>query len=194
MILMIDNYDSFVYNLVRYFKELDEEIKVVRNDEITIAEIEKINPEIIVISPGPKSPDDAGISLEVIDKFKGKIPIFGVCLGHQVIAKYFGAKVSKANEPIHGKVYEINHDQKGAFKNIKNPLNVVRYHSLCVEKSDFPGNIEISALTEKGEIMAIRHKKYNIESVQFHPEAHLTENGHEMLKNFIENVRGENNA
>ena len=185
MILMIDNYDSFVYNLVHYFEELDEEIIVKRNDEITIDDIKTLNPEIIVLSPGPCSPNEAGICMDVVKYFKGIIPILGICLGHQTIGQVFGAKIVKAIEPVHGKVHSITHDNKGVFTNLKNPLNVTRYHSLVVERETLPDKLEISAETKEGEIMGLRHKDYMIEGVQFHPEAVLTEYGHELLQNFI---------
>lgn len=185
MILMIDNYDSFVYNLVQYFKELDEDIVVKRNDEITIDDIKTLNPEIIVLSPGPCSPTEAGICIDVVNNFKGKIPILGICLGHQTIGQVFGSKIVKAIEPVHGKVHSITHDGKGVFTNIKNPLNVTRYHSLVVDTETLSDELEITAKTKEGEIMGLRHKKYMIEGVQFHPEAVLTECGHELLRNFI---------
>ena len=185
MILMIDNYDSFVYNLVHYFEELDEEIIVKRNDEITIDDIKILNPEIIVLSPGPCSPNEAGICIVTVKYFKGIIPILGICLGHQTIGQVFGAKIVKAIEPVHGKVHSITHDNKGVFTNLKNPLNVTRYHSLVVERETLPDKLEISAETKEGEIMGLRHKDYMIEGVQFHPEAVLTEYGHELLQNFI---------
>ena len=185
MILMIDYYDSFVYNLVHYFEERDEEIIVKRNDEITIDDIKTLNPEIIVLSPGPCSPNEAGICIETVKHFKGIIPILGICLGHQTIGQVFGAKIVKAIEPVHGKVHSITHDNKGVFTNLKNPLNVTRYHSLVVERETLPDKLEISAETKEGEIMGLRHKKYMIEGVQFHPEAVLTEYGHELLQNFI---------
>ena len=185
MILMIDNYDSFVYNLVHYFEELDEEIIVKRNDEITIDDIKILNPEIIVLSPGPCSPNEAGICIETVKYFKGIIPILGICLGHQTIGQVFGAKIVKAIEPVHGKVHSITHDNKGVFTNLKNPLNVTRYHSLVVERETLPDKLEISAETKEGEIMGLRHKDYMIEGVQFHPEAVLTEYGHDLLQNFI---------
>ena len=185
MILMIDNYDSFVYNLVQYFKELDEDIAVKRNDEITIDDIKTLNPEIIVLSPGPCSPTEAGICIDVVNNFKGKIPILGICLGHQTIGQVFGSKIVKAIEPVHGKVHSITHDGKGVFTNIKNPLNVTRYHSLVVDTETLSDELEITAKTKEGEIMGLRHKKYMIEGVQFHPEAVLTECGHELLRNFI---------
>ena len=185
MLLMIDNYDSFVYNLVQYFKELDEDIVVKRNDEITIDDIKTLNPEIIVLSPGPCSPTEAGICIEAVENFKGVIPILGICLGHQTIGQVFGSKIVKAIEPVHGKVHSITHDGKGVFTNIKNPLNVTRYHSLVVDRETLSDELEITAQTKGGEIMGLRHKKYMIEGVQFHPEAVLTECGHELLKNFI---------
>lgn len=189
MILMIDNYDSFVYNLVQYFEELDEEIIVKRNDEITIDDIKTLNPEIIVLSPGPCSPNEAGICIDAVEYFKGIIPILGICLGHQTIGQVFGGKIVKAIEPVHGKVHSITHDSKGVFTNLKNPLNVTRYHSLVVDKDTLPDELEITAITKEGEIMGIRHKKYLIEGVQFHPEAILSEQGHEILMNFIKEAR-----
>ena len=185
MILMIDNYDSFTYNLVEYLKMLKKEVKVFRNDEITIDEIKSINPDMIVISPGPCTPDEAGISKKIVKKLKGKYPILGICLGHQTIANVFGANIIKADFPVHGKVYQIKHDSKGLFKDLKNPINVTRYHSLIVDKSSLPNEFEVTAKTDKGEIMGIRHTKYLISGVQFHPEAILTEKGLEMLKNFL---------
>lgn len=192
MILMIDNFDSFTYNLVQYLEMLNEKVIVKRNNEIKIEEIEKLNPEIIVISPGPGNPKEAGITLDVIKYFKGKIPILGICLGHQSIGEIFGGKVIKAKEPIHGKVYPITHNNKGVFKNLKNPLNVTRYHSLIIERESLPEELEITGETENGEIMGIKHKKYLIEGVQFHPEAILTECGLEMLNNFLEEARNDN--
>ena len=189
MILMIDNYDSFTYNLVHYLNMLNERVVVYRNDKISLDEINELNPSMIVISPGPKTPDKAGISLKIIENFKEKYPIFGVCLGHQTIAQSFGAKVIKAREPVHGKVFPIKHFSKGVFKGLKNPLNVTRYHSLVVSKENFPEELEITAETFDGEIMAIKHKVYPIESVQFHPEAVLTERGLDILKNFLEYAR-----
>ncbi|MCC3868182.1 anthranilate synthase component II [Terrisporobacter mayombei] len=189
MILMIDNYDSFVYNLVQYIGELGEEIVVRRNKEITLEEIEGLNPEIIVLSPGPCSPIEAGICIDVVNHFKGKKPILGICLGHQTIGHVFGAKVVKALEPVHGKVHSIKHNNKGVFKDLNNPLNVTRYHSLVVDKENLPHDLEITALTNEGEIMGIRHKNYLIEGVQFHPEAILSEQGHEILRNFIKEAR-----
>lgn len=189
MILMIDNYDSFVYNLVQYIGELGEEIVVRRNKEITLEEIETLNPEIIVLSPGPCSPTEAGICIDVVNHFKGKKPILGICLGHQTIGHVFGAKVVKAFEPVHGKVHSIKHNDKGVFKDLNNPLNVTRYHSLVVDKENLPHDLEITALTNEGEIMGLRHKNHLIEGVQFHPEAILSEQGHEILRNFIKEAR-----
>ena len=186
---MIDNYDSFTYNLVQFLGELGEEIVIKRNNEISISEIETLDPEIIVLSPGPSSPTEAGICIEVVDYFKGKKPILGICLGHQTIGHVFGADVVKGLRPVHGKVFAIKHNNKGVFKNLNNPLNVTRYHSLVVK--NVPEEIEVTAITDQDEIMGIRHKKYLIEGVQFHPEAILTEQGHELLKNFIKEARGE---
>ena len=189
MFLMIDNYDSFVYNLVRYLEEINEETLIYRNDKITIEEIYKLNPEGIIISPGPKSPKESGIVLEVINEFKGKIPIFGVCLGHQAIGHAFGANIIKGKIPMHGKVSVITHDGEGVFSNIKNTINVTRYHSLIIERSSLPKELKITAETEDNVIMGVRHKIYPIEGVQFHPEAELTEFGHEVIKNFTKNAK-----
>ena len=171
MLLMIDNYDSFVYNLVRYFEELGEEIKVVRNDKITIKEIKEMNIDGIVISPGPKSPKEAGISMEIIDNFKGELPILGICLGHHCIGQYFNANVRKGKEPVHGKMFYINHNEEGLFENVKNPIRVTRYHSLIVDKDNLPSCLEITSETQDEVIMGIKHKEYEIHGVQFHPEA-----------------------
>lgn len=185
MLLMIDNYDSFVYNLVRYFEELGEEIIIYRNDKITIKDIESMNIDGIVISPGPKSPNEAGLSLDIIDKFKEKLPILGICLGHQCIGHYFNAVVKKGNEPVHGKMFNITHNNRGIFEEVKNPLRVTRYHSLIVDKENFPDSLEIISETEDNIIMGIKHKEYPIYGVQFHPEAEMTEEGHKILNNFI---------
>lgn len=187
MILMIDNYDSFVYNLVQFIGQLGEEVVVKRNDKISIDDIEKLNPEIIVLSPGPCSPLEAGICIDIVKYFKGIKPILGICLGHQTIGYAFGAKVIKADKPVHGKVHSITHNDKGVFRGLKNPLNVTRYHSLILE--DIPEELEVTALTNKNEVMGIRHRDYLIEGVQFHPEAILSEQGHEMLNNFIKDAR-----
>ncbi|AWZ48122.1 aminodeoxychorismate/anthranilate synthase component II [Clostridiaceae bacterium 14S0207] len=185
MYLIIDNYDSFVYNLFMYFKELGEEIKLIRNDKITTYLIKELDPEGIIISPGPKDPKDTGNLLEIIEEFKGKIPILGICLGHQSIAYAYGAKIVKGKIPVHGKVSLINHNNKGIFENIKNPLKVTRYHSLIVDEDTLPSEFIITSKSEDNVIMGIRHKKDFIEGVQFHPEALLTEMGHELLENFI---------
>ncbi|HSQ89063.1 aminodeoxychorismate/anthranilate synthase component II [Romboutsia sp.] len=189
MILMIDNYDSFVYNLVQYIGELGEDVLVKRNNEVSLKEIEELDPEIIVLSPGPCSPKEAGICIDVVNKFKGKKPILGICLGHQTIGHVFGGDVVKATKPVHGKVHSIKHNNKGVFKELNNPLNVTRYHSLVVDLESLPDDLEVTALTKENEIMGIRHKKYLIEGVQFHPEAILSEQGHEILRNFIKQAR-----
>lgn len=189
MILMIDNYDSFVYNLVQYIEELGETVVVKRNNEIKIRDIEELNPEVIVLSPGPCSPKEDGICIDIVEYFKGKKPILGICLGHQTIGHVFGGDIIKAQQPVHGKVYSINHINKGVFSGLKNPLNVTRYHSLIIDSNTVPKELEVTATTDKGEIMGIRHKDYLIEGVQFHPEAILSEYGHEMLKNFITEAR-----
>ncbi|MFL8710105.1 aminodeoxychorismate/anthranilate synthase component II [Clostridioides difficile] len=189
MILMIDNYDSFVYNLVQYIEELGEIVVVKRNNEIKISDIEELNPEVIVLSPGPCSPKEAGVCIDIVNYFKGKKPILGICLGHQTIGHVFGGDIIKAQQPVHGKVHSINHINKGVFSGLKNPLNVTRYHSLIIDSNKVPEELEVTATTDKGEIMGIRHKKYLIEGVQFHPEAILSEYGHEMLKNFITEAR-----
>ena len=185
MILLIDNYDSFVYNLAQFLGELGAKIKVKRNDKTSIKEIEDLNPTSIIISPGPGTPKDSGISPEVILHFKEKIPILGVCLGHQTIGEVFGGKVLRANDILHGKTSKIHHDGKTIFKNIENPFTATRYHSLIVERKSLPECFTLSAWTEDETIMAIRHKKYNIEGVQFHPESVLTKVGMDILKNFI---------
>ena len=182
---MIDNYDSFVFNLVQYLKCLNEKVVVYRNDQISLYDITKIKPKIIVLSPGPSTPNDAGICMNIVKEFQGKIPILGICLGHQVIAQTFGADIVKAIEPVHGKVHPIKHNQKGVFRGIKNPLNVTRYHSLIIDKKTLPDIFDITALTSQGEIMGIKHKKMLIEGLQFHPEAILTECGINLLKNFL---------
>ena len=189
MLLMIDNYDSFTYNLVQYFQRLDQDVLVKRNDQITLSEIKQLNPDHIVISPGPCDPNAAGLSLAIIEKFKGRIAILGVCLGHQCIAQHFGAKVIKANKVMHGKTSLISHNEQGLFHALKQPLTVTRYHSLIVDKNSLPNDLEVTAwITENGqqEIMALQHKTLAIASVQFHPESVLTEQGHQLLQNFID--------
>ena len=186
MLLMIDNYDSFTYNLVQYLAEIGQEVKVVRNDKISIEEISKLNPQYIVISPGPCTPNEAGISLELIEAFKGKIPIFGVCLGHQSIGQAFGGKIVHAQTIMHGKTSKISHNNKGVFRGIKNPFIATRYHSLVIEKQTLPNCFDITAWTDDNEIMGIKHKELAIEGVQFHPESILSEHGHDLLKNFLD--------
>lgn len=185
MILMIDNYDSFVYNLVRYVKELGEEVEVCKNDKLDLKNINLSKYKGIIISPGPKSPDDAGICLDVIDNFKEKIPILGICLGHQCIGSYFGAKIIKGESPVHGKLSLVKHNSKDLFYKIKNPITVTRYHSLIIDSKTLPSDLEVTAVTEDGVIMGIKHKKYDAFGVQFHPEAELTEQGHMLLNNFL---------
>lgn len=192
MLLMIDNYDSFTYNLVQYFGELGEEIEVFRNDKISIPEIEKLNPETLVISPGPGTPKDAGISLDLIDYFKGKIPILGVCLGHQCIGEAFGGKIVSAPRLMHGKTSLIHHGGKGVFQGLSNPFEATRYHSLIIEKESIPGCLEINAWTDEQEIMGVKHKKFMVIGVQFHPESILTKEGKQFLKNFLNlSLKGE---
>jgi anthranilate synthase component 2 len=189
MLLVIDNYDSFTYNLVQYLGELGEEVRVIRNDEIAAAEIAGLAPARIVISPGPCTPNEAGISLETIKLYAGKIPILGVCLGHQSIGQAFGGKVVRAAKVMHGKTSRIHHDGKGAFTGLDNPFQATRYHSLIIERASFPDCLEITAKTaddEGGEIMAVRHKTLAVEGVQFHPESFLTMGGKDLLRNFIE--------
>lgn len=185
MILVIDNYDSFTFNLVQYIKQIGEEVVVLRNNEVTLHEIEKMEPDFILLSPGPGNPDSAGICLDLVKKFYQQIPIFGVCLGQQIIAQAFGSTIKKAKKPMHGKISHIIHDGKGIFYNLTSPLQITRYHSLAVDESTLPNCLEISAKSEDGEIMALRHKQYMVEGVQFHPEAILTEFGLDMLRNFF---------
>jgi anthranilate synthase component II len=186
MLLMIDNYDSFTYNLVQYFAELGEEVKVFRNDEISLEEIAKINPARICISPGPCSPAEAGISVATIQRYAGKIPILGVCLGHQAIGEAFGGKIIRAQKVMHGKTDDVYHNGAGVFKDLPNPFKVTRYHSLAIEKSSLPAVLEITATSSDGEIMGVRHKELAVEGVQFHPESILSEHGHALLKNFLQ--------
>lgn len=185
MILMIDNYDSFTFNLVQYLGELGEELVVKRNDEITISEIEELNPQFLMISPGPCSPNEAGISMAAIEHFAGKIPIFGVCLGHQSIAQVFGGDVVRADRLMHGKTSEMHHNGETVFKGMENPFTATRYHSLIVKNETLLDCLEVTAWTEENEIMAIRHKTLPIEGVQFHPESIMTSFGKDLLKNFI---------
>ena len=190
MILMIDNYDSFTYNLVQYFGELGADVKVVRNDEITVDEIAALAPEKIVISPGPCTPTEAGVSIETIKTFAGKIPLLGVCLGHQSIGQALGGKVIRAPFVMHGKTSPVYHNNKGVFAGLKNPFQATRYHSLVIEKESLPDCLEITAWTQNedgsmAEIMGVKHKTLALEGVQFHPESILTEQGHDMLRNFL---------
>jgi len=186
MLLMIDNYDSFTYNIVQYFGELGEDVRVYRNDEITIAQIEALNPDRICISPGPKAPAQAGISVEVLKHFAGKKPILGVCLGHQAIGEAFGGNVIRSKQVMHGKTSLIAHTGVGVFKGLPSPFTVIRYHSLAIERASLPSCLEVTAWTDDGEIMGVRHREYDIEGVQFHPESILSEHGHALLKNFLE--------
>ncbi len=187
MLLVIDNYDSFTYNLVQYLGELGAAMKIFRNDEITVDDIEnELKPEKILISPGPGTPDNAGITLAVLERFAESIPILGVCLGHQAIGQHFGGNVVRAPEPVHGKPVEIRHDGKTIFDGIADPFNAGRYHSLVVERESLPESLEISAESPDGLIMALRHRTLKIEGVQFHPESILTDHGKKLLKNFLE--------
>jgi anthranilate synthase component 2 len=195
MLLMIDNYDSFTYNVVQYLAELGAEVKVIRNDELSMAEIEALNPERIVVSPGPCTPTEAGVSLAVISHFAGKLPILGVCLGHQSIGQAFGGEVVRARQVMHGKVSPVFHLDQGVFAGLNNPLTVTRYHSLVVKRESLPECLEITGWTalEDGsidEIMGLRHKSLNVEGVQFHPESILTEQGHELFANFLQQTGG----
>lgn len=190
MLLMIDNYDSFTYNLVQYFSELGETVKVFRNDEITLDEIAALNPDHLVISPGPCTPNEAGISVAAIQHFAGKLPILGVCLGHQSIGQAFGGNIVRAGQVMHGKISAIHHANKGVFASLSNPYNATRYHSLVIDKNTLPECLEVTAWTENPdgsleEIMGVRHKTLPIEGVQFHPESILTEHGHDLLANFL---------
>ncbi len=189
MLLMIDNYDSFTYNLVQYFGELEQEVAVYRNDEITLEQIDELGPSRIVISPGPCTPNEAGISVPLINEFAGRIPILGVCLGHQAIGQAFGGRVVHAKQVMHGKTSAIQHQAGGVFRSLPNPLQATRYHSLVVERASLPDCLEITAWTEDGEIMGLRHKTLAVEGVQFHPESILTERGHELLANFLHEER-----
>ena len=195
MLLMIDNYDSFTYNVVQYLGELGAEVKVVRNDELTVAEIEALKPERIVVSPGPCTPNEAGISLEAIQHFAGKLPILGVCLGHQSIGQAFGGDVVRARQVMHGKTSPVYHLDTGVFQGLNNPLTVTRSHSRVVKRETLPGCLELTAWTQHAdgsvdEIMGLRHKTLNIEGVQFHPESILTEQGHELFANFLKQTGG----
>lgn len=189
MILLIDNYDSFTYNLLHYLGELGAKVEVRRNDAITVDEVIKMNPQGIVISPGPCDPDRAGICLDLIKKAAGKIPILGVCLGHQAIAQAFGGKIVRAPEPMHGKVSNIKHTGKGIFKNVPDNFEATRYHSLVAEKASFPAELEVTAETKDGVIMGLAHRNHDIYGVQFHPESILSQHGHKILQNFLDIVK-----
>lgn len=190
MLLMIDNYDSFTYNVVQYLAELGADVQVYRNDEITVEQIEALNPERLVISPGPCTPNEAGISMEAIRRFAGRLPILGVCLGHQAIGQVYGGKVIRAGQVMHGKTSPVFHEDKGVFRGLNNPLEATRYHSLVIDKDHLPDCLEVTAWTRNSdgsveEIMGVRHKTLPIEGVQFHPESIMTEQGHELLRNFL---------
>lgn len=185
MLLMLDNYDSFTYNLVQYFGELGEDVQVYRNDEITLKEIAALKPARIVVSPGPCSPAEAGISIALIQEFAGKTPVLGVCLGHQSIGAAFGGDIVHAKQLMHGKTSQVHHTDSGVFKGLPNPLTVTRYHSLAIKRETLPDCLEVTAWTDDGEIMGVRHKTLDVEGVQFHPESILTERGHDLLKNFL---------
>ncbi len=189
MLLMIDNYDSFTWNIVQYLGELGAEVKVYRNDELTLAEIEAMQPEKIVISPGPCTPDQAGISVDVIKYFAGRIPLLGVCLGHQAIGQAFGGTIVRAKKVMHGKLSSIHHNNAGVFSDLNNPFTATRYHSLVIDRQSLPACLEVTAWTQDGsaedEIMGVRHKTLAVEGVQFHPESILSEHGHQLLQNFL---------
>jgi anthranilate synthase/aminodeoxychorismate synthase-like glutamine amidotransferase len=185
MLLMLDNYDSFTWNLVQYLGELGAAVKVVRNDAITLDEIEALAPTHVVISPGPCTPNEAGVSVPLIRRFAGKMPILGVCLGHQAIGQAFGARVIRAQRVMHGKLSSIVHDERGVFADVPSPFNATRYHSLAIERSSLPAVLDITATADDGEIMAVRHRELPVEGVQFHPEAILTEHGRKLLANFL---------
>ena len=185
MLLMIDNYDSFTYNLVQYLGELGQEVQVYRNDEITLDGIAGLAPERVVISPGPCTPNEAGVSVPLIQRFAGRIPILGVCLGHQSIGQAFGGRIVHAAQLMHGKTSLIHHQAAGVFRGLKEPLTATRYHSLVIERSSLPEELEVTAWTDDGDIMGVRHRSLPVEGVQFHPESILTEQGHELLRNFL---------
>lgn len=185
MLLMIDNYDSFTYNLVQYFGELGEDVRTFRNDEITLEQIAAMKPDRICISPGPCTPHEAGVSVPLLKEFAGKVPILGVCLGHQSIGAAFGGNVIRAKQVMHGKTSVITHTGVGVFKDLPSPYTIIRYHSLAIERETLPDCLEVTAWTDDGEIMGVRHKEFKVEGVQFHPESILSEHGHALLKNFL---------
>ena len=185
MLLMIDNYDSFTYNLVQYFGELGQTVKVVRNDALTLEDIAALKPDYLVVSPGPCTPNEAGISVPAIQHFAGKMPILGVCLGHQSIGQAFGGRIVHAQTLMHGKTSPVLHQDQGVFQGLPNPVTCTRYHSLVIERASLPDCLEVTAWTDDGEIMGVRHRSLAVEGVQFHPESILTEHGHDMLRNFL---------
>lgn len=190
MIVLIDNYDSFSYNLVHYFQTLSSEVRVVRNDELTCEQIAALNPSAVVLSPGPSSPENAGICVDFVKKYAGIIPIFGVCLGMQSIVYALGGKIVRAKKIMHGKVSQISHNSRGVFAGLPNPLEVVRYHSLAADRESLPAELEVTAVTsDDGEIMAVKHRRFKLEGVQFHPESILTHSGKRILKNFLDQLR-----
>ncbi len=189
MLLMIDNYDSFTYNLVQYLGELGEDVQVYRNDEITLEEVARLAPDRIVISPGPCTPKEAGISVSLIREFAGKVPMLGVCLGHQAIGEAFGGRIVHAKQLMHGKTSPVHHRGQGVFRGLPDPMTATRYHSLVIEQASKPEVLEVTAWTDDGEIMGVRHRELAIEGVQFHPESILTEGGHALLRNFLEESR-----
>jgi anthranilate synthase component II len=189
MLLMIDNYDSFTYNLVQYFGELGQDVRVFRNDQITLEGIAELKPDQLVLSPGPCSPAEAGICVPAVQHFAGKLPILGVCLGHQSIGAALGGRIVRAQRQMHGKTSVIDHDGRGVFHGLPRQMTVIRYHSLAIERESLPAGLEVSATADDGEIMGVRHRDLPIEGVQFHPESILSEHGHAMLKNFLEQVR-----
>jgi anthranilate synthase component 2 len=197
MLLMIDNYDSFTFNVVQYLSELGEDVRVYRNDEITVPEVRELSPDVIVISPGPCTPNEAGISMDVVRAFEGEIPILGICLGHQSIGQVYGGKITKAGRVMHGKTSPIHHTGEDVFAGLANPFTATRYHSLVVEKDSLPDCLEVIAWTENDdgeleEIMGVRHREFVMTGVQFHPESILTEHGHELLGNFLNLAKGKN--
>jgi anthranilate synthase component 2 len=185
MLLMIDNYDSFTYNLVQYLGELGQDVRVYRNDEISVEEIERLSPERIVISPGPCTPNEAGISVDVVSTFAGRVPVLGVCLGHQAIGQAYGGKIVHARALMHGKTSMIHHNEQGVFRGLPNPFEATRYHSLVVDRETFPDCLEVTAWTDDDDIMGMRHRELDVEGVQFHPESILTQHGHDLLRHFI---------
>ena len=189
MLLMIDNYDSFTYNLVQYFGELGADVHVYRNDAITLEQIAAWEPEAIVISPGPCTPVEAGISVPLVERFAGRIPVLGVCLGHQAIGQAFGGRIVRARRVMHGKVSPVTHDGRGVFTGLPSPFGVTRYHSLAIERESVPADLVVTATADDGEIMGVRHRRFAVEGVQFHPEAILTEHGHALLANFLKGIR-----